>query len=80
MGMIDHQIAHRRARVDQIVAALKGGPATPRGLTEKIYTDVDPALHGAAARNVFAALLGLVADGRCAADGALSPDAVFRLV
>ncbi len=80
MGMIDHQIAHRKSRVDQIVAALGDGPATPRGLTEKIYTDVDPALHGAAARNVFAALLGLVAEGRCEAQGGLSPDAVFKLV
>ena len=79
MGMIDHQIAHRKARVDQIVAALRDGPATPRGLTEKIYTDVDPALHGAAARNVFAALLGLVAEGRCEPEGGLSPDAAFRL-
>ncbi len=80
MGMIDHQIAHRKSRVDQIVEALGDGPATPRGLTEKIYTDVDPALHGAAARNVFAALLGLVADGRCEAQGGLSPEAVFALV
>lgn len=79
MGMIDHQIAHRKSRVDQIVAALGDGPASPRGLTEKIYTDVDPALHGAAARNVFAALLGLVAEGRCEAQGGLSPDAVFAL-
>ncbi len=79
MGMIDHQIAHRKSRVDQIVTALGGGPASPRGLTEKIYTDVDPALHGAAARNVFAALLGLVAEGRCEAQGGLSPDAVFAL-
>jgi len=55
------------------------GPASPRGLTEKIYTDVEPALHGAAARNVFAALLGLVAEGRCEAQGGLSPDAVFAL-
>lgn len=80
MGMIDHQIAHRKSRVDQIVVALGDGPATPRGLTEKIYTDVDPALHGAAARNVFAALLGLVAEGRCEAQGVLSPDAAFALI
>lgn len=79
IAMIDHQIAHRKSRVDQIVAALSDGPATPRGLTEKIYTDVDPALHGAAARNVFAALLGLVAEDRCRAQGGLSPDAVFEL-
>lgn len=79
MAMVDHQIAHRKARVDQIVAALADGPATPRDLTQRIYTDVDPALHGAAARNVFAALLGLVAGGQCEAQGGLSPDAVFAL-
>ena len=80
MGMIDHQIAHRRARVDQVVAALKGGPATPRGLTEKIYTDVDPRLHPAAARNVFATLLGLVSEGRAEAEGGVGPAAGYRLI
>ncbi len=79
-GMIDHQVAHRRARVDQIVAALGDGAATPIELTKKIYTDVNPALYGAASRNVFAALLGLVAEGRCEAEGGIAPDARFSLM
>ncbi|MEM7270702.1 MAG: MBL fold metallo-hydrolase [Pseudomonadota bacterium] len=80
IGMIDHQIAHRRARVDQILDALANGPAAPDALTARIYTDVDPALHGAAARNVFAALLGLISENRVAVDGDLSPSSVFHLI
>ena len=80
-GMIAHQIQHRRSREAQIVEALASmGEATPRALTEAIYTDVDPRLHPAAARNVFAQLLGLVTEGRAEAEGALSPDARFRLL
>ena len=78
-AMIEHQKTHRRAREAQILAALRRiGPADPKTLTAEIYADVDPALHGAAARNVFAALLGMLEDGRAAQDGALSPDATFR--
>lgn len=79
-GMIAHQRAHRLAREAQIVEALAGfGEATPMELTRAIYTDVDPRLHGAAARNVFATLLGLVAEGRAEADGVIRPEARFRL-
>ncbi len=80
-GMIAHQAAHRRGREAQIVAALaKAGEATPAALTAGIYHDVDPALHGAAARNVFAHLLGLVSEGRAEAVGPISPQAAFRLI
>ena len=79
-GMIAHQAAHRRGREAQIVAALgSAGEATPAALTAEIYADVDPRLHGAAERNVFAHLLGLVSEGRAEAEGALSPRARFRL-
>lgn len=79
-GMITHQAAHRRGREAQIIAALAAaGEADPAALTAEIYADVDPRLHGAAARNVFAHLLGLVTEGRAEAEGALSPDARFRL-
>lgn len=79
-AMIAHQVDHRRGREAQIVAALKAdGAATPVALTARIYTDIDPRLHGAAARNVFAHLLGLVVEGRAEAEGAIAPDARFRL-
>lgn len=80
-AMIAHQIAHRRGREAEIVAALKeDGGATPAALTARIYADVDPALHGAAARNVFAHLLGLIAEGRAEAEGPVAPDARYWLV
>ena len=80
-GMIAHQRSHRRAREAQIVEALVSlGEATPMELTRAIYTDVDPRLHGAASRNVFATLLGLVAEGRAEAEGGIAPGARFRLL
>ena len=76
--MIAWQIAHREGRERQILAALEAGPATPAELTETIYADVDRSLHGAARRNVFAHLLGLLEDGRAAHAGALSAEARFE--
>ena len=79
-AMIDHQIAHRKARAAQVLEALAGiGPADPATLTAKIYADVDKRLHGAAARNVFAALLGMLEEGTVTHDGPLAPNAVFRI-
>lgn len=79
-GMIAHQVSHRRAREAQIVDALAStGMATPMELTKAIYTEVDPRLHPAAARNVFATLLGLVSEGRAEVDGGIAPDAKFAL-
>lgn len=52
-------IAHRRGRERQIIAALRHGPADAATLTRAIYTDVAPALHPAAMRNVIAHLIDL---------------------
>ena len=80
-GMIQHQKAHRKAREAQIVDALASmGEAAPMDLTRAIYTDVDPRLHPAAARNVFATLLGLVSEGRAEAEGGVGPAAGYRLI
>ena len=80
-GMIAHQVAHRRGREAQIADALASiSEATPMDLTKAIYTDVDPRLHPAAARNVFATLLGMISEGRAEADGAIAPGARFRLI
>ena len=79
-GMIDHLIGHRLGRERQIVDALSDGPATPAELTALIYADVDPALHGAAARNVLSHLIGLIDAGRAASDGPVSPGARYRLL
>lgn len=80
-AMIAHQIAHRHNREAQILATLPGpseAGADAMALTRTIYTEVDPALHPAAARNVFSHLLGLLEAGQVAHDDALSPATRFR--
>ena len=54
-------IAHRLGREAAVLAALTAGPATAAQLTALIYTDLAPALHGAAMRNVLAHLIDLSA-------------------
>jgi hydroxyacylglutathione hydrolase len=78
-AMIAHQIRHRRGRETQILEALAEGATDVATLTRIIYADVDPRLHGAAARNVFSHLIGLVEDGRVGHEGSLSPATPFRL-
>jgi glyoxylase-like metal-dependent hydrolase (beta-lactamase superfamily II) len=70
--------AHRRAREAEILRALEAGPAAIPDLTRRIYTDVSPALFGAAERNVFAHLLDLTQRNRVTPIGAIGFSAVFR--
>jgi hydroxyacylglutathione hydrolase len=76
--MLAWQIAHREERVRQILAALAGGPADAAGLARRIYIGLDPALMPAARRNVLAALIGLVDEGRVRPRGRLSATALFE--
>lgn len=78
-AMLAFQIAHRRQRMDQILAALAAGPADAAALARAIYTDVDPRLLPAARRNVLATLIGLMDEGRVAPRGGLSAEAAFEL-
>ena len=78
-AMLAWQLAHRRAREAQIVAALAEGPADPAALVRRLYADTDPRLWPAAERNVLAHLLALVATGRAAADSPPGPAARFSL-
>lgn len=77
-GLVAHILRHRAAREAQIRAALAEAPDTPAGLVARIYADVDPALHRAAARNVLAHLLDLVERGLAEAEGEPGPEARFR--
>lgn len=61
-------ILHRRSREQAIVAALARGDRTVPELVDRIYVDLDPALHAAAALSVLAHLEDLVARGRVASD------------
>ncbi|MEM7190285.1 MAG: MBL fold metallo-hydrolase [Pseudomonadota bacterium] len=78
-GMLSYQRDHRNQRFDQIMAALGDGPKDAATLTRAIYTDIDPALHGAAQRNVLASLIGLADQGRVACQGPVRVDGVFEL-
>jgi glyoxylase-like metal-dependent hydrolase (beta-lactamase superfamily II) len=80
-AMLAHQLAHRAGREQQVLDALSAiGPATPMALTTRIYADVDPALHPAAARNVLSCLIGLLEQGRAGHGGDLAPDARFYII
>jgi len=72
-------IEHRQERVDQILGALKAGPARINDLVPRLYADVDSRLHPAAARSMLAAMIHLVRKGQLAADGAPGPESTYRL-
>ncbi len=57
-------IAHRQEREQQVVAALTAGDTAPAQIVQRVYADVDAALHPAAERSVRAHLDKLVADER----------------
>lgn len=76
-GMLAWQIRHRQERFDQILAALDQGPADASTLARAIYTDVEPALLPAAARNVLASLIGLADQGHVRALGPIGADTIF---
>jgi glyoxylase-like metal-dependent hydrolase (beta-lactamase superfamily II) len=56
LAAIDHYIAHREERLDQVRAALAAGASTPREVVERVYADVDPVLWPAAEQSVRAQL------------------------
>jgi len=56
--------AHRQERTRQVIEALSQGPSRIDALVERIYVDVDRALHPAAAQSLFAHLLALEAEGK----------------
>ena len=56
-------IQHRKSRETQILSALGKSPKSASIIAAEIYTDVNPALLGAAARNVFAHLIDLHSKG-----------------
>ncbi len=57
---------HRQQRTDQALEAIAAGVATIPEMVERIYADVDPKLHGAAAFSLRAHLDALVEEGKAA--------------
>ncbi|HBC52728.1 MAG TPA: MBL fold metallo-hydrolase [Alphaproteobacteria bacterium] len=74
-------IDHRAERDAQILACLADGIDTIAGMVKRMYADVNPLLHPAAARSVLSHLINLVQQGKVTiADGAApGPDARYRL-
>ena len=65
---LDEYIAHREAREQQIVDALRAGNDTIPALVERVYAAVDRRLWPAAARQVLAYLLALESEGSVRAE------------
>jgi glyoxylase-like metal-dependent hydrolase (beta-lactamase superfamily II) len=62
-------VEHRLMRERQVLDGLAAGPATPEELVARIYVDVDPILHAAAALSVRAHLAKLAREGRVVQEG-----------
>ena len=66
---IRHLIAHRLKREEKVFDALqKISPTAVIDLVPVVYDDVDPALHGMAAKSLHAHLIKLELDGRAAVE------------
>jgi glyoxylase-like metal-dependent hydrolase (beta-lactamase superfamily II) len=77
--LLRYLLAHRQDREAQILRALREGPAPVARLVGRLYADVDPRLHPAAGRNVFAHLVDLCERDRVVPQGELGPETVFEL-
>jgi len=69
VALIDHYIAHRLEREQQIVAALDAGAHTVSSMRQRIYPELDKRLQGAAAVQIVAHLIKLQSEGRVDARG-----------
>jgi glyoxylase-like metal-dependent hydrolase (beta-lactamase superfamily II) len=78
-ALLDYYIQHRMEREEQVIAALRPGPATIPALVATIYADVDPQLHPVAALSVEAHLLKLQREGRAAREDRDGSDPIWRL-
>jgi len=67
---------HRRERERQILKCLADGVERIPDMVKRLYADIDPRLHSAAARSVLAHLIHLVETGQVQSDG--PPDGASR--
>jgi glyoxylase-like metal-dependent hydrolase (beta-lactamase superfamily II) len=72
-------IAHREAREAQILDCLRAGQHTIEQMVERMYAEVDPRLHPAAARSVLSHLIHLVETGRAVSTGVPSLGTTYGL-
>lgn len=67
-ALLRRYLAHRRAREDQIVAAVTAGHSSADSIVSHIYAAMSPVLTGMARESVMAHLLKLERDGRVRRD------------
>jgi glyoxylase-like metal-dependent hydrolase (beta-lactamase superfamily II) len=72
-------IAHREEREAAIAACLAQGIGRIADMVVRIYADIDPVLHPAAALSVHAHLIAMVREGRAASDGTPALDSTYRV-
>jgi len=72
-------IVHRKMREGQIMRRIERGMDTISVMVPDMYKDVDPRLHPAAARSVFAHIIAMVDDGRLSCDGAPTLNSQYKL-
>lgn len=72
-------LLHRRWREQSILKALTRGDPTPRGIVPLVYSDLSPALTGAATLSVMAHVEYLIEKGVVSAAGPLAPDSALSL-
>ena len=78
-AFIGAYLDHRQERIDQILGALKSGPARISDLVPRLYADVDAKLWPAASRSMLAAMIHLVREGTLKADGEPGAQSEYRL-
>jgi len=61
---LEEYLQHRRAREMQVLHALHDGQASVASLVDRIYVDLDPALHSLAHGSVEAQLNKLIVEGK----------------
>ena len=72
-------IAHRHAREEKIITCLAAGIDHIGAMVPEVYADIAPALHGAAARSLFATVIHLVEENRVEALAGVTIDSRYRL-
>ncbi len=72
-------ITHRRMREGQILKQIEAGNTTIEVMVAHMYKDVDPRLHGAAARSVLGHIIALVDENRILSDSPVSLSSNYSL-
>ena len=72
-------LAHRMKRVQQVADQVAAGRQTIGEIVDAIYIDLDPRLHGGAARSVLSHLIHLIDTGRITCDGDPTEESIYSI-